>query len=55
MDRLKKNLDMYSVDRRFLRADLIKCWKVLHGKCTIETSQLLEVNLDTELVAIDLG
>ena len=45
MDRLK-SLDLYSVEGRFLRADLIKCWKVFHGKCPIEPSQLWEVNVD---------
>ena len=49
MDRLKKNFNLYSMNRRCLRADLIKCLEVLHGRCPcpIETLQVLEVNLDT--------
>ena len=33
-------LNLYSVQGRLLRADLIKCWKIFHGKSTICPSDL---------------
>lgn len=27
-----RSLDLFSVNRRLFRADLIKCWKIVHGK-----------------------
>ena len=33
-------LNQYSVKGRLLRADLMQCWKVFHGKCSIDASDL---------------
>ena len=33
-------LDLYSVNGRLLRADLIKCWKIFHSKCSISPEDL---------------
>ena len=30
-----KDLDLFSVQRRLLRTDVIKCWKIFHRKCGI--------------------
>ena len=30
-----KDLDLFSVERRLLRADVIKCWKTFFSKCEI--------------------
>ena len=38
-DRLKF-LDLYSVRGRYLRADIIKCWKIFHGFSPIAPDQL---------------
>ena len=36
-----RRLDLYSVQEgRFLRADLLKCWKIFHGKSCIQPSGL---------------
>ena len=29
------DLDLFSVEGRLLRADIIKCWKILHIQCGI--------------------
>ena len=29
------NLDLFTVEGRLLRADIMKCWKIFHGKCEI--------------------
>ena len=42
-----KALDLFSVEGRLLRADLIKCWKVFHGLCPIQPSDLWEVSSDS--------
>ena len=33
-------LDLYSVKGRLLRADIIKCWKIFHGKCGVDPEEL---------------
>ena len=33
-------LDLYSVKGRLLRADIIKCWKIFHGKCGVDPDEL---------------
>ena len=33
-------LNLFSVKGRLLRADLVKCWKIFHGKCSIDPSEL---------------
>ena len=33
-------LNQYSVQGRLLRADLIQCWKIFHGKCAVEPTDL---------------
>ena len=33
-------LNQYSIKGRLLHADLMECWKVLHGKCCIDASDL---------------
>ena len=33
-------LNLYSIKGRLLRADLLKCWKIFHGKCGIQPSDL---------------
>ena len=38
-DRLSE-LNLYSVKGRLLRADLIKYWKIFHGKCCIDPEDL---------------
>ena len=30
-----RHLNLFSVKGRLLRADIIKCWKIFHGKCSI--------------------
>ena len=37
-------LDLFSVQGRLLRADLILVWKVFHGKCAISPEMLFTVN-----------
>ena len=39
-----KTLDLYSVEGRLLRADLIKCWKVFRGQCSIQPTVLWEIH-----------
>ena len=33
-------LDLYSVQGRLLRADMLKCWKIFHGKCGVAPGDL---------------
>ena len=33
-------LNLYSIRGRLLRADLLKCWKVFHGKCGVQPADL---------------
>ena len=33
-------LDLYSVKGRLLMADIIKCWKIFHGKCSVDPDEL---------------
>ena len=33
-------LNQYSVQGRLLRGDMIQCWKMFHGKCSIATTNL---------------
>ena len=33
-------LDLYSVKGRLMRADILKCWKIFHGKCGIDPEEL---------------
>lgn len=33
-------LDLYSVQGRLLRADIIQCWKVFHGKCSVSPTDI---------------
>ena len=40
-------LDMYSVKGRFLRADLIKCWKIFNGKSPIKPTDLWDTSSDS--------
>jgi len=42
-----RELDLYSVKGRFLRADLIKCWKIFNGKCPIEPTDLWDTSSDS--------
>ena len=42
-DRLK-HLNLYSVQGRLLRADLILTWKIFHGECSIKPNQLFTLN-----------
>ena len=35
-----KTLNLYSVQGRLLRADMIQCWKVFHGKCAVSPTDL---------------
>ncbi|KAK3857056.1 hypothetical protein Pcinc_036668 [Petrolisthes cinctipes] len=39
-----KALNLYSVQGRFLRADLIKCWKIFHKQSVISPSDLFSVS-----------
>ena len=45
-DRLKAT-NLYSAKGRFLRADLIKCWKIFNGKCPIEPTDFWEISSET--------
>ena len=45
-DRLQV-LNLYSVQGRLLRADLIKCWKIFHGHSSIIPSHLFTMSLTT--------
>ena len=38
-ERLQR-LNLYSVKGRLLRADLIKCWKIFHGECGIQPTDI---------------
>ena len=38
-----RELDLYSVQGRLLRADLIEYWKILHGKSSINTTDLFSL------------
>ena len=33
-------LDLYSIKGRLLRADLLKCWKIFHGKCGLQPGDI---------------
>ena len=33
-------LDLYSVQGRLLRADIIKCWKIFHQECSVSPSDI---------------
>ena len=35
-----KQLDLYSIQGRLLRADLIQTWKILNGECAADESEL---------------
>ena len=35
-----RSLDQYSTQGRLLRADLIQCWKIFHGKCSVASEDL---------------
>ena len=35
-----RSLNMYSVQGRLLRADMIQCWKVFHGKCSVSPTDV---------------
>ena len=39
-------LDLYSVKGRLLRADLLKVWKIFHGKCLIAPTDLWDTSTD---------
>ena len=41
-ERLRR-LELYSVKGRFLRADLLKCWKVFHNKCAINPEEIFNL------------
>ena len=36
-------LNLYSVKGRLIRADMIKMWKIFHGKCSIDPADLFEL------------
>ena len=38
-----RSLDMYSVQGRLLRADLIQCWKIFHGKCSVSPTDVFSL------------
>ena len=38
-----RTVNLYSVSGRLLRADLILCWKIFHGKCCISPADLFAV------------
>ena len=40
------SLNLYSVQGRLLRADLIKCWKIFHGLCPIKPSDIWDTTTD---------
>ena len=40
-------LNLFSVKGRFLRADIIKCWKIFHGHCHISPEMLWDLNVDS--------
>ena len=42
-----RELDLYSVKGRLLRADLLKCWKIFHGKCLIAPADLWDTSSDS--------
>ena len=35
-----KTLDLYSIKGRLIRADVLKYWKIFHGKCSIRPDQI---------------
>lgn len=41
-DRLKA-LNLYSIKGRLIRADLLKCWKIFHGKCGVEPRDIFSL------------
>ena len=41
-DRLKA-LNLYSIKGRLIRADLIKCWKIFHGKCGLKPRNMFNL------------
>ena len=40
-------LNLYSVRGRRLRYDIIKCWKIMHGMCSIKPSDLFKMSGDS--------
>ena len=42
-----KALDLFSVEGRLLRADLVKCWKIFHGLCPIQPAALWDIDADS--------
>ena len=40
-----EDVDLFSVEGRLLRADVIKCWKIFHSKCGISTEDILVLAL----------
>ena len=44
-DERLRQLDLYSMHGRLLRADLIQTWKILNGKCAINPSDLFTPSL----------
>ena len=44
---LLKALDLFSVEGRLLRADLVKCWKIFHGLCPIQPAALWDIDADS--------
>ena len=47
-DRLKA-LDLFSVQGRLLRADILKCWKIFHGYCEILPEKLWSLEGDRRM------
>ena len=39
-----KTLNLYSVSGRLLRADMIYCWKMFHGKCCLSPTDLFSIS-----------
>ena len=49
-----RTLNMYSVQHRLLRADMIQCWKMFHGKCAVAPTDLFSLAPSQVCVAIDI-
>ena len=41
-----RTLNLYSVSGRLLRADMIFCWKIFHGKCSVVPEDIFSVSSD---------
>lgn len=39
-----RNLNLFSVSGRLLRADMLYCWKIFHGKCAVSPADLFVVS-----------